>query len=280
MKYRRVELLVLTASKEIKDEEICVIGQGIPMAAGALAKKYHAPNATILTEAGMIDIDIFQNLEDVADPGSTKGFSYSTDLFDVFTTVVNRGFADVCMLGAAQLDRYGNINSTVVGDYEINSRRDIRLAGSGGANEFAGHCNRTVLTLVGGKFVKQLDYMTSPGWLSGGNSREEAGLPGGPSAVITKQGLFRFEEDTKELYLDAIYPETTLEDVKKQVPWELKTAEDLGKEIQHIEHPKKKDIEFIRDFEPFFGMSGHFGRLFQAQVLPVHYERGEEINIT
>ena len=122
--------------------------------------------------------------------------------------------------------------------------------------------------------------MTSPGWLSGGNSREEAGLPGGPSAVITKQGLFRFEEDTKELYLDAIYPETTLEDVKKQVPWELKTAEDLGKEIQHIEHPKKKDIEFIRDFEPFFGMSGHFGRLFQAQVLPVHYERGEEINIT
>ncbi|MFO8019624.1 MAG: CoA-transferase [Promethearchaeia archaeon] len=278
MKYRRVELLALTASKEIKDEEICIIGQGIPMAAGALAKKYHAPNATILTEAGMVDIDIFQNLEDIADPGSTKGFSYSIDLFEVFTTIVNRGFADVCMLGAAQLDKYGNINSTVVGDYNITSRRDIRLAGSGGANEFAGHCNRTVITKVGGKFVEELDYMTSPGWLTGGNARGEAGLPGGPSSVITKQGVFRFEDDSKEMYLDALYPDTSVVDVKKKVPWELKTAEDLGKEIQKIPHPKKDDLQFIREFEPFLGIGGHNGRLYQAQVLPVYYERGESVD--
>ena len=117
MKFRKIELLVLTASKEIKDGEICVIGQGIPMAAGAIAKKTHAPNAVILTEAGMVDIEPFQNLEDVADPGSTIGFSYSIDLFDIFTSIVNRGYADVCILGAAQVDKYGNINTTIVGNY-------------------------------------------------------------------------------------------------------------------------------------------------------------------
>ena len=135
MKYRRGELLVLLASREIKDGENCVIGQGIPMAAGAIAKGTHAPNSVIMTEAGMVDIEAFQNLEDVADPGSTIGFSYSIDLFEVFTTIVNRGYCDVCMLGVAQIDKYGNVNSTIIGNFEDFGRKDIRLPGSGGANE-------------------------------------------------------------------------------------------------------------------------------------------------
>ena len=172
MKYKRVELLILTASKEINDYDVVVIGQGIPMAAGAIAKIKHAPNSIILTEAGMIDLNIFQNMEDVGDPGCTIGYSYSIDLFDVFTTVVNRGYCDVCILGTAQLDKYGNINSSAVGGYDFTSRRNIKLSGSGGANEFAGHSNRTILTIVGGQFVNKLDYLTSPGWLTGGDSRK------------------------------------------------------------------------------------------------------------
>lgn len=273
MKYRRVELMVLETSKEIHDGEVCVIGQGIPMTAGAIAKRSHAPNAIILTEAGMVDVDIFQNLEDVSDPGSTKGYSYSTNLFDVFTTIVNRGYADLCVLGAAQIDKFGNVNTTVVGDYYIKSRSDMRLPGSGGANEFAGHCNRTIFTVVGGKFVEKLDYMTSPGWLSGGDARRKAGLPGGPSAVFSKYGIFKFEEETKEMYLSAIFPETTVEDIRKIIPWDLKLAEDVGKELREVESPTKSDIEFMREFEPFLGISGHEGRLLQVKSLPGYYEK-------
>ncbi|MBD3256423.1 MAG: hypothetical protein GF383_15100 [Candidatus Lokiarchaeota archaeon] len=273
MRYRRVELLVLEASKVIQNGDICVIGQGIPMTAGAIAKREHAPNSIILTEAGMVDVDIFQNLEDIADPGCTKGFSYSINLFDVFTTIVNRGFADLCMLGAAQVDKFGNINTTVVGDYDIMSRSDMKLPGSGGANEFAGHCKRTAITVVGGRFVDKLDYITSPGWLKGGNSRKKAGLPGGPSTVFSQQGIFRFEEDSKEMFLSAIYPNTEVEDIKENVPWDLKTAEDFGGEIKKCSPPSSEHINFMREFEPFLGISGHEGRLLQAQALPGYYEK-------
>jgi glutaconate CoA-transferase subunit B len=274
MKYMRIELLIITASKEINDGELCIIGQGIPFAASAYAKRNHAPNAIILTEAGMVDIDLFQTLETISDPGSTKGYSYSIDLFDVFTTIANRGFADICFLGAAQLDKFGNINSTVVGDYYINKRRDFKLSGCGGANEFAGHTNRTIITMVGGQFVNKLDYMTSPGWLTGGESRHKAGLQGGPSTLITKLGLFRFDEVSKELYLAGLFPQTTVEDVRELIPWELKVAEDYGKPLEKIPPPKMEDLEFLREFDPFFGIGAHDGRRLQSQALPVFYEGG------
>ncbi|MHA1275435.1 MAG: CoA-transferase subunit beta [Promethearchaeota archaeon] len=273
MKYRRVELLVITASKEIKDGEVCVIGQGIPMVAGAIAKKTHAPNSIILTEAGMVDIEAFQNLEDIGDPGSTIGYSYSIDLFDVFTTIVNRGYCDICMLGVAQIDKFGNVNSTIIGNYYNYGRKDIRLSGSGGANEFAGHSNRTVYTVIGGKFVEKLDYLTSPGWLTGGDSRKKLGLPGGPIAVISQQGIFRFHDKTKEIFLSGIFPQTSIEDIQEIIPWDLKTAEDFGEEFEKISPPSKEQLDFIREFEPFLGIGGNDGRRLQAQVLPVYFER-------
>ncbi len=274
-KIMRVELLVLAAGKEIKDGEVCVIGQGVPMAAGAIAQKNHAPNSIILTEAGMIDIKCFQNLESVGDPGSTIGYSYCIDLWDVFTAIVNRGYVDLSILGCAQMDKFGNVNSTVIGKYDMSKRSSFKLPGSGGANEFAGHSNRTVYTMVGGQLVERLDYFTSPGWLEGGDSREKAGIPGGPSALITKYGIYRFEERSKEMYLHSLFPQTTIDQVKKSVPWDLKTAEDIGMELRKIPLPKKDEIEYIREFEPFFGISGNLGRRLQSQVLPVYYEQGK-----
>ncbi len=272
MKYRRLELLILEAAKEIKDHEICVVGQGIAIVAGAIAKKRQAPNAIILTEAGMVDIDPFQNLEDIADPGSFIGYSYSIDLFDVFTTIVNRGYCDICILGAAQVDKFGNINSTVIGNYLNYGRKDIRLSGSGGANEFLGHSKRTIITCVGGDFVEKLDYFTSPGWLSGGEARKKAGLPGGPSAVFSTYGVFRFHETTKEMYLAALLPKTTVEDAQKDIPWKLKTAEDFGGSIVKIKPPTLEDLKFMREVEPFLGIGGNDGRRLQAQTLPVYFE--------
>jgi glutaconate CoA-transferase subunit B len=277
MKCRRTELLVFIASKEVQDGEICIIGQGIPMTAGAIAKRLHAPNATILTEAGMVDIDLFQSLEDVGDPGATIGFSYSIDLFDVFTTIVNRGYADVSILGAAQVDKFGNINSTIVGDYFCSKRSDFKLSGSGGANEFAGHSKRVVITLAGGEFVEKLDYMTSPGWLTGSDAREKKGLPGGPSAVVSPYGLFRFHPDSKELYLAGIFPQTTIEQVQQTVPWSLKTAEDFGYSFETIDTPTEDQIKLIREFEPFMGISGNTGRRLQSKVLPFYYQMGRSV---
>ena len=268
MKFRRIELLIVRTAQEIKDGEVVIIGQGIPMAAGAYAKKYLAPNCLLLTEAGMVDIDLFQNLDDIGDPGATKGFSYLCDLYDVFTEITYRGFADLCILGAGQIDKYGNVNSTVIGDYNINSRNDWRLPGAGGAPEFSAYAKRIVLTLSGGNLVEKLDYLTSPGWLTGEDAREKAGLPGGPTTVITTFGVFKFDEKTKEMYLAEVFPDTTIELVKEKVPWNLKIADDLIV----LEKPSKEDLDFIRWFDPLFGVGTNWGRQRMSSVLPRYFE--------
>lgn len=268
MKFRRVELLIIRAAQEINDGEIVIIGQGIPLVAGAYAKKFFTPNCLLLCEAGMVDIEPFQNLDDIGDPGATKGFSYLCDLFDVFTEITYRGYVDLCMLGAGQIDKYGNINSTVIGDYNVNSRRDWKLSGAGGAPEFSSYSKRVVLTLSGGKLVEKLDYLTSPGWLTGGDSREKAGLPGGPSTLITTVGVFKFHDMTKEMYLTEILPDTTIEQVQEKVPWDLKIADDLIT----IEKPTKEGLDFIRWLDPLFGVGTNWGRQRMSSVLPRHFE--------
>ncbi|MFX1257433.1 MAG: hypothetical protein ACFFAN_06225, partial [Promethearchaeota archaeon] len=118
--------------------------------------------------------------------------------------------------------------------------------------------------------------MTSPGWLTGGDSRRKAGLSGGPYALVTKYGLFRFDEDTKEIYLANIFPQTIVEEIRKLIPWDLKIAEDFGKVLEKIDPPKFEELEFIRKFDPFFGIRSQDGRRLQAQVLPVYYEGGRK----
>ena len=113
--------------------------------------------------------------------------------------------------------------------------------------------------------MEKLDYMTSPGWMSGGDSRKKMGLKGGPTSLITKGGLFRFEEQSKEMYLAGIFPQTTIEQIQQEVPWKLKTAEDFGKNFEPLEPPTLEDLKFIRDFDPFFGIGGHEARRLQAQ---------------
>ncbi|MGW8320542.1 MAG: CoA-transferase, partial [Thermodesulfobacteriota bacterium] len=166
VKYTLDELIVFRAAQEIHDREIVVIGQGIPMAAGVLARKTHAPNSLIVTEAGLVGIDPFKVPLHIADTSCTRGYSYGCDMFDIFTTLVNRGYVDVAFLGVGQIDKYGNVNSSYIGnpdDYEM------RLTGAGGAPEFAGHSKRSVYTMSGGEFVEKLDYFTSPGYVDGGN---------------------------------------------------------------------------------------------------------------
>lgn len=243
--YTLEELLIITVAKEIRDYENVVLGVGLPTVAGALAKAIYAPHATLIMESGIIDFAPLLPLNHIADANALRGFSYATDLFTTFTTTY-RGFVDVCFLGVAQIDKYGNLNTTVIGDYH---KPTMRLPGSGGAADFISYAKRTVLTMLGGEFVNKLDYFTSPGYLDGGDSRKKTGRyaeGSGPSMLLTTKGVFRFDPITKELYLTKLHPKVDLADVKKDVPWELKIASDLAE----TSHPTDEEIDFVRRFAP------------------------------
>jgi len=243
--YTLQELLIISVAKEIHDYENVILGVGLPTTAGALAKALYAPHATLMMESGIIDFQPLVPLNHIADAHSCRGFSYATDLFSAFT-MTYRGFVDVCFLGVGQIDKFGNLNTTCIGDYD---KPAMRLPGSGGAADFISYAKRTVLTMLGGQFVEKLDYLTSPGYLDGGDSRDRSGLfpkGSGPSMLLTTQGIFRFDPVTKEIYLAQIHPKVKLDDVKKNVPWDLKIADDLSE----TPHPTDAEIDFIRNFAP------------------------------
>jgi glutaconate CoA-transferase, subunit B len=243
--YTLQELLVIAAAREIHDYENVILGVGLPVTAGALAKALYAPHATLMMESGIIDFEPLLPLNHIADAHSCRGFSYATDLFSTFT-MTYRGFVDVCFLGVGQIDKYGNVNTTVVGDY---FNPTLRLPGSGGAADFLSYARRTILTMMGGAFVKTLDYVTSPGYLDGGNSRDESGLfpkGSGPTMLLNTKGVFHFDPQTKEMYLARIHPRVSVDDVRKDVPWDLKVADDLQESVP----PTDEEISFIRRFAP------------------------------
>jgi glutaconate CoA-transferase, subunit B len=243
--YTLNELLIITVAREIRDYDHVILGVGLPTTSGALAKTLYAPHATLMMESGIIDFEPLIPLNHIADAHACRGFSYATDLFSTFT-MTYRGFVDVCFLGVAQVDKYGNINTTVIGDYY---KPTLRLTGSGGAADFISYSKRTILTMRGGEFVQKLDYLTSPGYLDGGDSREKSGLfpPGsGPCMLLTTKGVFKFHEETKELYLAQIHPGLTVEEVRQDVPWDLKVAADLSV----TQPPSDEEIAFIRHFAP------------------------------
>jgi len=243
--YTLQELLVIAVAREIHDHENVILGVGLPTTAGAVAKALYAPHATLMMESGIIDFEPLLPLNHIADAQSCRGFSYATDLFSAFT-MTYRGFVDVCFLGVGQVDKYGNLNTTVIGDY---NKPTIRLPGSGGAADFLSYAKRTVLTMLGGNFVNKLDYFTSPGYLEGGDSRDKSGLfpeGTGPTMLLSTKGIFRFDSVTKEMYLAQIHPRVTIEAVKKDVPWDLKIAPDLSETT----HPTDVEIDFIRRFAP------------------------------
>lgn len=243
MEYEPIEFIIYLASKEIQNGDRVLLGQGIPLAAGLLAKMTHAPKCILMTEAGIIDFMPYSVAFHVAESTTTKGFSYACDLVDTFTTILFRGYVDLCFLGAAQVDKYGDINSTMLCDSE---NLKLRLPGAGGAVDFIAYAKRTVITLKGGEFVEKLDYCSSPGYLKGGDSREKAGFPPGtgPSLLISSQGIFGFDKETKELYLKGCFPGVTVEDIKKNVPWDLKIAPKLEK----IDYPPEQYLKIIREF--------------------------------
>ncbi len=256
-KYTLDELLIIAVAREIKDFDNVILGVGLPTTSGALAKALHAPQANLMMEAGMIDFEPLIPPNHIADVMACKGYACATDLFTAFT-MTYRGFVDICFLGVGQIDKFGNLNTTCIGDYY---KPDLRLPGSGGAADFISYSKRTVLTMRGGEFVENLEYLTSPGYLGGGDERDRSGLfpqGSGPTKLITQKGIFEFDPSTKELFLAEIHPRITVEDIKKDVPWELKISETLTE----TKPPSDAEIDFIRNFAPAAAM----GRALATEV--------------
>jgi len=206
--YTLREMMAIAAARHIRDKDIVFCGTGIAMLAAMAAKHISAPDSVIFFETGAIDSLLAEVPMAVADPRVMHWTSVNGSLAAAFAFLQNRstGRQVVGIMGAAQIDRFGNLNSTVIGDY-FNPR--VRLSGSGGACDVASFVGRTIIFMQHEKrkFVKRLDYLTSPGWLQGGGCREQTGLaPGGPAVVITNLAVMAFDDITREMYLMAVFP--------------------------------------------------------------------------
>jgi glutaconate CoA-transferase, subunit B len=263
------ELLVITAARQIKNGDVAVLGIGLPILAGAVAKKTHAPEAVLLMESGIVDFEPRILPTNVADATCTRGYGYATDLFSVFTTITYAGYLDKAFLGVGQIDKFGNINTSYLGT----PPEAQRITAAGGAPEFYAYAKETILSMKGKGFVKKLPYMTSPGYLGGGDEREKSGryTPGsGPSVLITSKGIFKFDRESKEMYLDALFPGVTVDDVRADIPWDLKVAETM----RSFPVPTDEEIEFLRRLSP----ASSFPNMVALDLTTTFYHRKIEEN--
>ncbi len=242
--YTLKEMMAIAAAREINDGDIVFCGTGISMLAAMAAKHISAPNSTIFFETGAIDSLLEEVPLAVADPRVMYCTAVNGSLADAFAFMQNRrtGSRVVGIMGAAQIDPYGNLNSTVIGDYR---QPKVRFSGSGGACDVASFVDRTIIFMQQQKrkFVAQLDYLTSPGWLDGKESRRAAGLPqGGPSAVITNMAIFRFNPHTRKMYLDSIYPGISQQQVLENMEFEVETEK-----VKSFRPPTKAELEILRN---------------------------------
>ncbi|NHI91633.1 MAG: glutaconate CoA-transferase [Candidatus Lokiarchaeota archaeon] len=236
------EILCSAASHQLNENEVVFVGQGFPLYASMLAKKL-GKKLYLVMEAGILDFDPYRAPVHISDMSAMKGCMHCCSMIDVFSYYLFNGHIDVGFLGGAQIDKYGNLNTSYKGD-PTNPRN--RIAGSGGANEIGGYARRTIIIIRHGKFVEEPYYITTPGYLEGGKSREEAGMPGGPDVVVSLKGIFKFDKNTKELYLDSVHPGYEVDDIQKDIPWELKVSPNL----KRTPIPTMDELDIMREFIP------------------------------
>lgn len=242
--YTARELMAIAAARKIKDGEIVFCGTGISMLAAMAAKHINAPNSVIIFETGAIDSQLEEIPMAVGDPRVMLGASANSGLADSFALMQNRttGRHVVGILGAAQIDKYGNLNSTAIGDY---IQPKVRFSGSGGACDVASFVDRTIIFMQHErrKFVRQVDYLTSPGWLDGPGGRQRAGLTGnGPTAVISNLAVMGFDDTTKEMFLEAYFPGTSPQKVLENMEFKVDVSR-----ARELEPPSERELRILRE---------------------------------
>ncbi|MHB9287705.1 CoA-transferase subunit beta [Halobacteriales archaeon Cl-PHB] len=246
--YNMAELMIVAGSRQLRNDDLAIIGTGMPFLAAQLAKEYHAPDMTIVVEGGQYDANPSHVPYTVGDACLTPGAGMTGMLG--MAGVLLRNELDVGFIGGAQVDKYGNLNSTVIGeDYHDPA---VRLPGSGGASPIAAHCKRTIVMMPQERrrFVEDLDFLTSVGYLDGDGSREDAGLPpGGPAALVSDMGVYSFD-DTGEMVLESAHPGISVDEVREAVEWDLQVGDDVGTTSK----PTESEVSFLRelDNEGFF----------------------------
>jgi glutaconate CoA-transferase subunit B len=235
--------MVCAAAREIKDGELVFVGMRLPLIAFVVAKKTHAPNAIGLFENGVIrSTPAAELIYTMADPPNIRGATQCLDMLGVMG-LLQSGRVDLGFLGAAEVDRFGNLNSTQV----QGPHGTIRLPGSGGACDIASLAHRFVVLLEHKKerLPERVSFMTSPGYGDGGEWRKKVGLPrGGPSAVITTKAVLRFD-DNGEAYLDSVHPDVDIEEVIANTGWRLRSANS----VQQTQQPSQAELAAIREYD-------------------------------
>jgi len=226
--YSPSELLICLAARLVEDNAMAFIGTGIPMLAASLAQKLYAPNLIPVFEFGGVGAELEKLPLAVGDMRTFNKALFASSICDIMETA-QRGFIEYGFIGGAQIDMYGNLNSTVIGDQ---GKPKVRLPGSGGANDIGSNCWRTIAIMPHDdrRFVKKIDFVTTPGYLTGPGAREAAGLPAGsgPYRVVTSLGILGFDEQSCRMKLLSVNPGVTVEKVVENTGFELLFADDIG----------------------------------------------------
>lgn len=241
--YSASELMVARAARELRDDDVVFVGIGLPNMACNLARLTHAPHLTLIYESGAVGAVPERLPVSIGDPALVAGCLSVCSLPEVFLYYLQGGRITVGFLGGAQIDRFGNINSTVIGDY---AAPKVRLPGSGGASEIATLAQKILIItpLKKRNFPEAVDFLTSPGFLDGGDARARLGITTeGPKVVVTDLGVFRFDSANHEMWLTDIHPGVQLEDIKTNVGWPLKIADRL----LITEPPTAEELRIIRE---------------------------------
>lgn len=236
------EMMIVAAARALPDRAVCFVGIGLPSAAANLARWTHAPRLVLIYEAGAIGAKPTLLPLSIGDGELAETADTVVSVPEIFRYWLQGGRIDIGFVGAAQIDRYANINTTVIGEYR---KPRVRLPGAGGAPEIAA-CAAEVFVMVRHRrrsFVDHLDFRTSVGHAEGEDSRARLGLPGaGPTLVITDLGLLRPHPESRELVLSSLHPGKTLEQVRASTGWQLAVADDLGT----TPPPTGKELEALR----------------------------------
>jgi glutaconate CoA-transferase subunit B len=246
--YKLTELMTIRCAKEIKDGEVVFVGVGLPIVVAAYAMAAHAPNMIMFTEGGAIRATAPLALGITVDDPAL--FTGADQTFGMLATMaaLQRGECDVAFIGGAQIDKYGNINSSGVGDWTTPAKWTY-FAGSGGANDMATSGKRVLAIMPqdAKKFVDKVDYITTPGYLGGPGEREKCGMiGGGPDCVVSTMGVYLFDDKTKEMYLAEYFPGQSIEKIKANCAWNLK----ISPTVKETTAPTPEEVKVLRGIDP------------------------------
>ena len=222
------EVMSVAAARALRDGQVCFVGIGLPSTAANLARRLHAPDLVLIYESGTLDTRPDELPLSIGDGGLATSALTVISVPEVFNYWLQPGRIDVGFLSGAQIDRFGNLNTTVIGEYD---EPLVRLPGAGGAPEIAASCREVVVVMRqrARAFVEQVDFVTSVGFGTGPHDRELLGLRGrGPTRVITDLGVLEPDPEAKELVLTSVHEGVSVEEVRAQTGWELQVSADLG----------------------------------------------------